>query len=617
MSCSEKANILIHVFLGGEKHDEHVDCDGEGVHTALSCVKMAPRGAQRINRAGQAQALCTICGALPLKLLAGDLSEAAKQCAAVGVGACSRIAGCSHGVKILGHLGCRRYHNQQGHVSNGIHNEFSGGAIYESGPRAFLIVEHSAFLGCSSASGGAIYARNGAAMSIEASVFARNFAVESRNARGSGSGGAIDIEGIAENKNSQAAATASLRIINSRFVANGLALIPGFDNPIVTGGHAVRLLMVRGGWSIRGTSITPFDNYDSVFTSSSGFLSCDTSPCEPGEGCTLYQQSIWCSPCPAGQISSDGVTCHECTPGKQRVADNNTACEVCPIGRIRATEHGGQTCSACEVGTTPNIERTHCEFRACPRNQFWNPLSGQCTCASGFYNTTSYGHVCCMAGGSSGKDMDDDSLCNDSGDDEEDMTRALELDVCLPCPTCTDCTIQIEDATLASSGPQLMVRHGFNLAKYSEIPSIAPGRQRRVNVFQCPLDDMDATGCQYSVNQVRHRVDLSKVHVSHYQHINVPANWLHSNEKACAFQCCHYQAFECHGFDINKIPVKDEKDIYNCTLLSAEALVSAPGSTTSLAAGKSSVNPKIFHNLNYSRHPWQPPAPTESSEACR
>eukprot|EP01047_Picozoa_sp_COSAG01_P053186 COSAG01_NODE_5672_length_4108_cov_2.077825_4_plen_316_part_00 len=270
--------------------------------------------------------------------------------------------------------------------------------------------------------------------------------------------------------------------------------ISNFSNShgAVTGGQALRLIEVRSGWLIQDTNIIPFDTFKSVLSTSSGSLSCDTSPCAVGEGCKISKQSLSCQKCPAGTVAAphpviDGAvthpasSCHACPAGKH-ADESRGACSQCERGKVRDASTLASRCVPCAMGFHPNNVSTACIRRECPARQVWvsGRDSASCRCSAGFYNVSELGHICCFDGGSEGPDMDADAVCSSDG--------GADNSVCLPCPSCVDCTA--EDSSLTTP----RINSGFGLATYSEIKE-AGGKPSQLNVFACPLDDVENTGC--------------------------------------------------------------------------------------------------------------------------
>ena len=188
-----------------------------------------------------------------------------------------------------------------------------------------------------------------------------------------------------------------LTITGSQFVGNGRAMLLGQQvaTGAVTGGDAIKILTVRGGWSIMATTFEPFNEFETVFVSASGTLSCDSIPCSvggecgsqndslPAHGCPAGQQCVvrsyskWCDPCPLSQ-TSDGIHCKDC-PAGQQPTDDRQSCSRCPPGEYSKP---GSRCHACQPSFVPTEDASDCT-RCLPGLEAPTEDRTECKCVPG------------------------------------------------------------------------------------------------------------------------------------------------------------------------------------------------------------------------------------------
>lgn len=106
---------------------------------------------------------------------------------------------------------------------------------------------------------------------------------------------------------------------------------------------------------------------------------CTEHPCQPGFSCSYEMYSLACTPCPETQISSDGLQCSFCGPGKQP-NENSTSCVPCS-GMNEYSAHG--VCHACDgmAARDPN-SRLFTMCLECPSFMVSHPELG-CLCEPG------------------------------------------------------------------------------------------------------------------------------------------------------------------------------------------------------------------------------------------
>ena len=92
--------------------------------------------------------------------------------------------------------------------------------------------------------------------------------------------------------------------------------------------------------NIVSSTFTPFDDRATVYSVLSAPSTCFNNPCAPGQACTFVSGSRWCTNCPAGMKSSDGLACEACpegtvtstATGEKSKAGTAVACNHCARG---------------------------------------------------------------------------------------------------------------------------------------------------------------------------------------------------------------------------------------------------------------------------------------------
>eukprot|EP01050_Picozoa_sp_SAG11_P005154 SAG11_NODE_353_length_10348_cov_6.938335_6_plen_381_part_00 len=179
---------------------------------------------------------------------------------------------------------------------------------------------------------------------------------------------------------------------------------------------------VRGGWPIRDTAFEPYDEFNSVFPTGSGFMTCSQNPCEKGQQCVEHYASLACSACPRFTYSPNGVQCNKCPPGRTS-ADDHTECLACvgttfsidgqcePCLSPSIVNDAHTTCARCDPGQAPNDNRTAC--LPC-EGATYSAFGVECTqCLAPFVvNADRTTCLACLAGhGPSDEDVRDCTAC--------------------------------------------------------------------------------------------------------------------------------------------------------------------------------------------------------------
>ena len=120
-------------------------------------------------------------------------------------------------------------------------------------------------------------------------------------------------------------------------------------------GYGFHLESLRPGWQVYNTSVYPFDHESTVYTARVPLSGCAVHPCNPGFSCHLVNFSMFCTRCPQGMVSHNGITCKLCKSGTRATADN-VHCETCPTGQH--SRYG--VCETCPRGTEAEINGTGC-----------------------------------------------------------------------------------------------------------------------------------------------------------------------------------------------------------------------------------------------------------------
>ena len=344
----------------------------------------------------------------------------------------------------------------------GIRSSSSGGAITLYA-QSVLTVEHSVFLGCSAPFGGAIAALAGSILVVEHSAFARNFAVQSRDLQ-SGNGGAIYAEQSTPNL------PVSVKISGSRFEGNGIAkIVPAYDAGALIGGQAMKLTTVHD-WSINSTIFIPYDEFDTVYLSGSGSLNCNSSPCDAGESCAVYNSSIWCTACTRSQVSADGIECTNCPAGLEPNV-NSTQCVACAPGKFTDEGKTAARCQVCPGHSIAAADGTHCE--PCPPFSVANVGGTSCQCHEGRYNV-SEGTIFCFE-----SDFDEHAL--DLSSNQMVREELTEGEICVSCPSCATC---VDGSVLINNGYGILATQisASNLSRLT-----GSGRSR--SLFRCEAEE--------------------------------------------------------------------------------------------------------------------------------
>ena len=141
-----------------------------------------------------------------------------------------------------------------------------------------------------------------------------------------------------------------------------------------------------------------------------------TVECSQGKSLRQYGTSdVKCLVCPAGKVSTNGLSCHACDQGAVPSEDQSQCdachagsyqddvdggtCLRCPAGKVSTT--GVSSCQACEPGRVPSDDQTQCV--ACPEGLYHSAETGECTlCQDVLMKPTAGGTGCeCPAGYSS------------------------------------------------------------------------------------------------------------------------------------------------------------------------------------------------------------------------
>ena len=120
-------------------------------------------------------------------------------------------------------------------------------------------------------------------------------------------------------------------------------------------GGALYLHTLKQGWKVFNTIIHPFSQERSVSTALTPLSGCAEHPCEPGNSCVFTNFSLFCLPCEPTFMSSTGITCELCGPGKTATADG-TDCEACPT--LAFSRYG--LCESCQRGKEVKADGTGC-----------------------------------------------------------------------------------------------------------------------------------------------------------------------------------------------------------------------------------------------------------------
>ncbi len=131
---------------------------------------------------------------------------------------------------------------------------------------------------------------------------------------------------------------------------------------------------LTGKMKIRGSSIPDYE--DTSIDIVSGTVAepgCRAYPCNPGEACRDEFQSTYCTPCPSGTMSADGVDCVPCPPGFAA----NAAKDACtPCGAGLHSPGWGDECRPCLAGYQPRKRADQYAF-----------VAGKCIAFSGVLAT--------------------------------------------------------------------------------------------------------------------------------------------------------------------------------------------------------------------------------------
>jgi predicted outer membrane repeat protein len=280
----------------------------------------------------------------------------------------------------------------------------SGGGICSSGGAAVTVSR--LLLSSNSASrGGAIAADTGSLI-----VFETNIVQNSANAfeGHNGLGGAMHLAGntivsvsdsiigqnlasmwIADSENivPTPADGGALYVANARINIQRSAFI---ENQATAGGFGGVVAMADGRLTVESTSLLRNTavrgefaylsghtseseplirncSYEASSNSSVSFFGaipadCSSEPCSSGQGCEFSGFSLFCSKCPDGTYSADGVACTTCDPGSGPMADEtdsqgSTHCVPCEEG-LYSSEG---VCRTCPPGKQPSEEQTACD----------------------------------------------------------------------------------------------------------------------------------------------------------------------------------------------------------------------------------------------------------------
>eukprot|EP01047_Picozoa_sp_COSAG01_P041826 COSAG01_NODE_3614_length_5866_cov_4.599619_2_plen_1512_part_00 len=146
---------------------------------------------------------------------------------------------------------------------------------------------------------------------------------------------------------------------------------------------------------IKGTYFHPFNKdrtvqYDSSWLATVG--GCNEHKCPQGQTCSYTNYSLFCTPCPNGTFSTNGLSCAPCKPGFGPNAARS-GCEQCRSGkysnfgeciqcefprRIVTTKDGLSTeCLQCDNGKQPDTKQTTCV--PCPAGKVTKKSGAECT----------------------------------------------------------------------------------------------------------------------------------------------------------------------------------------------------------------------------------------------
>ena len=379
-----------------------------------------------------------------------------------------------------------------------------GGAIYIHGYDAVLSVNQSVFRGCSAMSGGAIFNVGAGEIFLNQVDFIRNYVFQTHQLglcpddyNGcllSGAGAAVYKDGGGTLFRPQG----SMQTTNCTFVENQKNLVEAFlQNGAVPGGSAMRLQSLQGdaGWRIRDSTYVPYDNFDTVFVTASGFMTCERYPCLSGEQCITHDSSLSCMACDSSTVSEHGRDCHACPPG-QEPNGNSTLCTPCEGGKF-TDGLDVLRCEICPIGKQPTNNHSKCEDKNdCPSVlQVYDPAREECVCSyesGGSIDTAKYGYVCCFGGSITEGTVDSDEQC--SGNLGALTAKKIASSPCQPCPSCTKCDTNADNLTLAGS---FSVASGYKLNHLSVkvVEAKAAGNQT-IDIFKCPHDQLSRSGCQ-------------------------------------------------------------------------------------------------------------------------
>ena len=123
-------------------------------------------------------------------------------------------------------------------------------------------------------------------------------------------------------------------------------------------------------FKIFDTTFASFEERNSVFIGG-GLGGCLQNPCTKGYMCGYMQYSLSCALCPAGTVSTDGISCAACTAGHGPSVDQ-ASCVACVgttysiVGQCldcalpNVVDSGHQSCTACAAGKKPSANQDAC-----------------------------------------------------------------------------------------------------------------------------------------------------------------------------------------------------------------------------------------------------------------
>lgn len=132
-----------------------------------------------------------------------------------------------------------------------------------------------------------------------------------------------------------------------------------FDGNIARYGRHIQAYLT-GQMKIRGSIIPDYEESSvDIVSGTVAEPGCRAYPCNPGEACRDEFQSTYCTPCPAGTMSADGVECVPCPPGLGPSAGKDS-CTPCGAGLH--SPGWGDECRPCKAGYQPRKRADQYDF---------------------------------------------------------------------------------------------------------------------------------------------------------------------------------------------------------------------------------------------------------------